>query len=441
MEGRLLLKNCSVFRPDGRIRNGLAVLVEGGRVSRIAPDDELPVLPGDWEIACRGRLVSPGLVDCHTHLVSAQLLPLSGELLLLPSRKRAEQRRALEERLTASDVEVLTRHALARAARAGVTLSVEHLHAPRDVVGSLEAQARVASQLGVRLVSSHATQSLQMEHGVPVQAQVEANVAFVQAHRSHPLVRGALGFYSSATSDDALLRLVGRLREELGVGAHFHLAENEDDLLDTFQATGKRVVPRLEAFGLLGPGVVASYAHAVDRSEAERLAKTRTLIALSPRVMQLLDSGQGGWESLAATQNLLALGTAGHGTLWEELSSALASTARTARLGRLIDPDGMMSQLLVGAAAELCSMLYGAPSGTVEEGSLADLVVHDFVPAGVGLEGRVAHVLYALSRAPVAWTIVDGRVVVREGKLLVADEVELAAAAASRLDAIWAASA
>ena len=68
-------------------------------------------------------------------------------------------------------------------------------------------------------------------------------------------------------------------------------------------------------------------------------------------------------------------------------------------MGRLLDPDGLMAQLLISGPAELCSMLYGAPSGNVEEGSLADLVVS----AG-GTMIREAAVL----GTPV-WSIFEGR--------------------------------
>ena len=62
MEGRLVLKDCSIFHPDGRIRYGMAVVIDGAAITRVAPDAEVPVLPGDWEVACGGRLVTPHLV-------------------------------------------------------------------------------------------------------------------------------------------------------------------------------------------------------------------------------------------------------------------------------------------------------------------------------------------------------------------------------------------
>src|SRR5512140_2941439 len=160
MEGRLLFKNCAVFRADGRVRTGMALVVQDGLIHRVAPDAEVPVLPGDWEIACRGRLVAPGLVDCHTHLVGGQLLPPTGNFLLRSPDSRQERRRDVASLLTVGEVEVLTRFALARALREGITLAVEHVEAPSDVAGALAAQARVAEQLGIRMVAGHITHSL-----------------------------------------------------------------------------------------------------------------------------------------------------------------------------------------------------------------------------------------------------------------------------------------
>ncbi|HZN94201.1 MAG TPA: amidohydrolase, partial [Myxococcales bacterium] len=88
MEGRLLLKNCAIFSPDGRVKDRMAVVIDGGKIAAVERDDLVPVRPGDWSASCDGRLLAPGLIDCHTHLVNAQVLPISGELLLRSARSR-----------------------------------------------------------------------------------------------------------------------------------------------------------------------------------------------------------------------------------------------------------------------------------------------------------------------------------------------------------------
>src|SRR4029079_10081339 len=111
----------------------------------------------------------------------------------------------------------------------------------------------------------------------------------VEKFRRHPLVRGALGLYGSFVCDDELLRRAGQLREEMGVGAHFHLGESEDDLMQTYTRHNRRIVPRCECFCLLGNGSIAAYCRTIDRGESQRLAATRTLVALSPRSSHALD--------------------------------------------------------------------------------------------------------------------------------------------------------
>ncbi len=434
MEGRLLIKNCSVFRFDGSVRSGMALLIEQGKITKLAPDDELPILPGDWEVACRGRLVAPGLVDCHAHLVGGQLIPTAGELLLKTWRERSEAQERIESELTAGEVEALTGFALARALRFGLTTVLEHLRCPGDVGGGLEAQAKTAERLGMRFVASHATNS---RSGRAALSQLEANAERVLARKGHPRVRCALGFHASFDCDDELLSRLGRLRAETGAGVHGHVAESEEDQSSTVEVFGQRIVPRLEAHGLLGRDCVAAHANAIDRAEAERLANSGTVVALSP-LRRWIDGATGGGLELFAGQNgLIALGSGGSISLWDQALPLFAALVEDARLGRVADPDRLFAEVLLGAPAELCARIFGERFGVIEPGCQADLVVYDLLPWAERRQGPAPDLLLRIARSPVAWTIIAGQVVVREGRLLAHDYVELDRDAQRALRAIW----
>lgn len=430
VEGRLLLKDCSLFRTDGRVRAGMAVLVEGRTIAAVGPDHELPVLPGDWEVSCGGRLVAPGLVDCATRLVGGQQIAWSGDYLLRPFAQRLEFDRVEGAKLTVAEVEALTAFAVASGLRRGVTMFVENLYAPRCVEPALAVQGRTAQRLGARLVNAHSSMS---GEEVPGPEQVEANARYVEGTRGHDLVRGSIGVRASCVADDELMRSAGRVKEQLAVGAQFGLAETDDDLAITWARYGARVVTRFERFGLLGGASVGGQARAIDRAEAARLAKTRTLISMSPRVAQAVEGGSVlGMEAVLLSNNLAGLGTAGVGTLWEEFAASFAGVMALCRGGRMLDPDHSAAQFLLSGPAELCTMVFGLPSGLVDRGALADLVVYDYVPVSE-MASFAAHLLMQLSQVPVAWTVVDGRVVVREGQLVGADFLELATEAARAL--------
>lgn len=430
VEGRLLLKDCSLFRADGRVRAGMSVVVEGRTITAVGVDRDFPVLPGDWEVRCAGRLVAPGLIDCDTRLVGGQQIAWSGDYLLRSFAQRLELDRKHGAKLTVAEVEALTAFRLAAGLRRGVTMFVENLYAPTCVESALATQARVAQRLGARLLNAHASMSGDSVSGP---AQVEANARYVEAQRGHGLVRGSIGVRASCVAEEDLMRAAGRCKEELAVGAQFGLAESDDDLAITWARYGARVVTRFERYGLLGGGCVGGQARAIDRAEAARLAKTRTLISMSPRVAQTLEGGSAlGMEAVLLANNLAGLGTGGTGTLWEELAASFSGVMALCRGGRMLDPDHAMSQFLIAGPAELCTMVFGMPSGLIDQGALADLVVYDYVPARE-TANFTAHLLMQLSQVAVAWTVVDGRVVVREGQLVGADYLELAAEASKAL--------
>lgn len=432
MEGRLVLKNCSVFRSDGRFRSGMAVLIERGKITKIALDPEVPILPGDWEVACRGRLVAPGLADCHAHLVSGQLLP-SGEALLKAPEERFEAQRAFESNLAAAEVEALTAFAIARALCSGVTMIVEHVHCPSDVAGGLAAQSRTAERLGARFINSHATSSRSGQSSAA--AQLEANAAHAQALKQHPLVRCALGFRASFACDDDLLSRLGRLRMELGVGAHGHAAESEEDLARTAAQYKERIVERFDRHGLLGGDCIAAQGRPIDEVQFERLAQTGTVVAVSP-LSRLIDNPGGGWDAFLVPHALIALGTGGSISLREEALVSFAAAMRLARLGQLLDPERMLSRVLRDAPAQLIARVFGEATGAVEVGESADLVVYDFIPSEENASERAPLLLVDLVRSPVAWTIIAGQVVVREGRFLAHDYLELAEEAHSALHSL-----
>ena len=108
VEGRLLLKEGSLIDAEGALRTGVSVLVVEGRIERIDHDEALPVLPGDWAVPCRGRLIVPGERVC------ASLLP--------------EPASSSVSRLDPSSLEKLCLYGLARAALSGVT-AVAHAYA------------------------------------------------------------------------------------------------------------------------------------------------------------------------------------------------------------------------------------------------------------------------------------------------------------------------
>jgi 5-methylthioadenosine/S-adenosylhomocysteine deaminase len=390
MDGRLLFKNCTLLEGE-RLERGRVVVVVGGRVTEVGPDAETPALPGDWAVDAKGRLLVPGRVDAHARLTA-------------PDATTA---------WSTAEVEALAAASLARALRAGVTCVFEHLSGVVHPAEALATEALTAERLGIRLVAAHAT------GGEAWEGPLEANVDFVRAWSGHPLVRGALGLSRVADAPDPMLDRVASASAGVGAAVHLSLAETDEDLVLTYKRYGLRTVQRLARHGLLGPRTVAAHARGVDGGEARVLAERQVLVAWSP-LRDLLAEGHG-FEALWIPEHRVALGTSGVGTLPQQWDAALAMARKSGRLGRLWAEE-LVPALLLGGGADLLSDLYGAPAGRVAPGALADLVLLEMLPVEDVWTRSVAA---EVSRAPVGWTVVEGRVVLRDGQLLGTDALEL----------------
>jgi 5-methylthioadenosine/S-adenosylhomocysteine deaminase len=391
MDGRLLFKNCTLLEGE-RLERGRVVVVVGGRITQVGADAEAPALPGDWAVDAKGRLLVPGRVDAHAQLTAPALGPGPW---------------------SSAEVEALSAASMARALRSGVTCVFEHLASVQHPAEALATEALTAERLGLRLLAAHAS------GGAGWEGPLEANVDFVRAWSAHPLVRGAIGISRLADATEAMLARVASASAGVGAVVHLGLAETDEDLVLTYQTYGLRTVERLARHGLLGPRTVAAHARCVDGHEARVLAERQVLVSWSP-LRDLLAEGHG-FEALWLPEHRVALGTSGLGTLPQQWDAALAMARKSGRLGRLWAEE-LVPNLLLEGAAELVGDLYGAPAGRVAPGALADLVLLDTLPVEEGLTLRAAA---EMSRAPVAWTVVEGRVVVRDGQLLGADFLEL----------------
>ena len=437
MEGRLLLKNCAVFRADGRVRAGMAVVVEEGRIRRVAPDAEVPVLPGDWEVACRGRLRRPGpgglprapgerAAPAAHRGASCCAAPPPGWSAGRGWRRCSRPRTWRPSRASPPP---------ARCA-SGVTSWSSTSRCPRTWPAALAAQARAAEAAGLRLVPSHSTHSL--DGAAVAEARLEANADFARSHRNHPLVRGALGFHASYTCEDALLK-------RLSTRCARSPARPSSSTSPRARRTSRHLCPLRPARGAAAGGARAAGA-----------ARHRRLRALggprrggAPRADGHLRGPRApcaphrrargeALETHAPRHHLVGLGTGGHGTLADECSPRWWASLQPRRAGRLSRTRTARWRSCSSTAPRSCAPGSSAcPRAAVEEGRIADLVVYDDVPTADPESGYSPQPPRRSSRAA-AWRGRGQRPRHRaRGAAARPDFVELAHAASEALASVW----
>jgi len=240
-----------------------------------------------------------------------------------------------------------------------------------------------------------------------------------------------------------LMRESAALARRHGVRLHTHVAETLDEERFCLERTGRRPLELMEDLGWTGADVW--YAHGIHLNDAEvdRVAETKTGIAHCPSSNMRLGAGVCRVEDLVHAGARVGLGVDGSASnedanLAVELHQALfLARTRAAMLGRVDAPtalDARAAWRLATAGGAEC--LGRDDCGTLEVGKCADLALYrvdDLAHAGV------ADPLAGLALAPPARAeavIVNGKVVVRGGRLITADEDEVAhdiAAASKRL--------
>lgn len=371
-----------VLGPD---RHGSCALFEEARVAWLGLG-EPPGAHGAERLPCPGAEIRPGRVNAHTHLYSGLVpfgvpLPDPWPTGFLSILEQLWWR--LDRALDARALRASARVAIGEALLAGTTTLVDHHESPSFIAGSLEVLAGEAEALGIRaLLCYGATERNGGE--AEADAGLDACARMARALAGHPTLGALVGLHAGFTVSDRTMVRAASLAGALGVGLHVHVAEDLADVEDARRRGFLGALQRLDALGALGPRAIL--AHGIHLSSDEiALANLRdAFFVQNPRS----NRGNGvGYPAGLVAANRVALGTDGYPSRMED--ELAVARAEGARFG---EPEELATTRLA-RGAELARRHFGGP--------LHDLVAME--PSGA------RHV------------VINGRVVVEDGRLVDAD--------------------
>jgi 5-methylthioadenosine/S-adenosylhomocysteine deaminase len=442
----ILIRGGSVLSADGARVEPADLLVEGDRIA--AAGTALPA-PADAEILDASFcLVLPGLVNAHVHahnnlargLVGSWTLEdfLSYGPALLAGRTPEEQHLSA----LVGAVEMLKR---------GCTSAFDlFTELPGHTAEGIDAVADAYARVGMRATLAAQMVDLPFLHTVPglLAALPESTRTSVERLRAAPaeqLLETAEGFVrrwhgseqgrievALAPSipvgcSDAFLAGCRRLQQEYGVALHTHLDETKVQAVQARLRWGTSATRKLAELGVLGPRFVAAHAVWVTDEDLKLLAESGASLAHNPASNLRIGSGIAPIrEALEAGVNV-ALGTDGSAAsdnLDMFTAMHLAALVNRIRFGygqeRWLNPDEVLRMATVGGAGALGA---SATIGALEVGRKADLVLVRLDEIGLApLNHALNAVVFREAGAYVRTVLVDGRMVVREGRVQGVDE-------------------
>ncbi len=419
-----------------------ALLIQDGVIKEIEDETTLKATHPDEEVLdAQGQMVMPGLICAHTHFYGAfsRGMAVPGE----PSRNFQEILAnlwwKLDKGLDEEGVKYSALALLADATRYGCTTLFDHHASPNCIDGSLDIEADAVLESGLRASLCYEVTDRDGEERALAGIRENGRyISGVKAGNYSQMLKAHFGLHASLTVNDQTLEKC--LTENNGrVGFHSHAAEGIVDQEDSLVKYGKRVIERFADSGVLGETTILAHGVHVTPHEIDLLAQSGTWLSHQPRSNMNNAVGVAPIEEMLKQGVKVCLGNDGFSNaMWQEWFFAYLI-----QKDNQADPRAMNGYDVMKIAVEHNSRLAtqtwdGLRIGKIEKGAAADLILVDYHPITPMRAGNLPwHILFGFRDGMVTSTIAGGKLLMKDRKLLLLDEAEIAAKAREAAIRTW----
>ena len=430
----LLARNAHILvTMDGARREiaGGGLFARDGVIEAVGPSASLPQT-ADEVLDLQNHVVIPGLVNTHHHLYQnlTRVVPAGQDQLLFGWLKTLYP---IWARMGPEHIRVSALVGLAELALSGCTTASDHLYMfPNGA--RLDDEIEAASEIGLRFTATRGSMSIgESQGGLPPDSVVEkpdvilkdCERIIARYHDASPnsMLRIALAPCSPFSVSRELMRDTAAMAARHKIGLHTHLAENAEDIAYSLAKFGMRPGQYAEEAGWTGEHVWHAHCCVLDDAEIGLFARTGTGIAHCPTSNMRLGSGIAPIRKMLDRGVQIGLGVDG------SASNDCSDLLGEARMAMLLQRAGGNAAALSARLALELATRGGARvlSRASEIGQLAPGFAADFAafpldtPMMAGTQWDPVAGLIFCGPQRAAFTVVKGRVVVREGRVTTVD--------------------
>lgn len=435
MEGAFIVTGDFVITvdPERRIIREGAVAVENGLIRSVGKKSELlNRLPGLDVIGGPGRIVLPGLINCHIHLPQFLMRGVNDDVDCLTILK--EYIWPIQGHYDPEDAAVSSRLAFLEMIRAGTTCFLGTGFHPRYGMDNI---CRELEESGLRgVVSKYVMEEVRysddsgaIHPGLWEDGETSLRQARELIEEWDGKAGGRIRVWISPRSVGAYspeyLRRVSRLAARYGVGMTAHwseVPENVSYIRETYRMTPSEFA---RDTGLLTPKTVLAHGIYFDESEFAVLRESGASICHCPVCNAKLAMGTAPVSRMLENGVNVCLGN--DGMLVNNTADLFREMRSFCLLQRVLTGDPTFP---TSATALELATINGARSlgmedeiGSLEEGKKADLIVVNCTrPHLTPILDPLSAVVWSATGSDVETTIVDGKILMRDGKVVTLDE-------------------
>jgi len=414
--GRLLTlagDNAVIEDPLIGIRDGEILFIEKAHaplVSLYAPKEI---------INAEGCAILPGLVNTHTHVPMVFFRGLADDLPLMDWLNNhifpAERKHVNREMVYAGAL-----LGIAEMLLSGTTTFCDGYFYESSV-------ARAARECGIRCVSGMGFFDLDLDNVSEGEVERHSKAAeqFIGKWRPEsPMITPALFCHSPYTCSPQTISAIKEIARRHAVPFLIHLAEISDEKEIIMNRYGRTPVHHLAALGVLDEMTVAIHCNWLDTGEIACLAANRVKVSHNPQSNMKLAAGVGPISELLAAGIDVGLGTDGCASNNDhDMFGEMDSAAKLHKVMKM-DPSIMDARTVLTMATMGGARVLGLERliGSVEVGKKADLIIVNLKkPHLTPVYNVFSQLVYAASGADVQTSIINGKIVMKDRRLMTID--------------------
>lgn len=368
----------------------------------------------------KGKAVMPGFVNTHTHAAMVYFRGLSDDL---PLKEWLEKHIWPAENKWLSPEFVYDAVGLAclEMLKAGITTY-------HDMYFFGDYAAKITKKMGMRAVLGSGILDFPSASAKTSDEYLTNAINFINNWKGDDLITPSIAPHAIYTCSPETLKRAKALSEKYGTSVHIHLSETEWEVNYIRTLYNKMPVEHLESLGFLDESVTAAHCIWIEDKEIEILASRNVGVSHCMESNLKLASGFAPVVTMLNAGVKVTFGTDGAAS--NNDLNILSEMSTTAKVHKALanDPtvlDSRTSMLMATRwGAEVLGL--GSEIGSIEEGKLADIITINLrKPHLSPLYDIYSHIVYAARASDVQDVMVNGRLVIENGKHTSADEDEI----------------
>jgi len=417
MVNSILIKNAEwvvTQNPKRDILKNKSIYIKGNEIVEIGN----PKTKADVVIDGKNKLVMPGLINTHTHL---GMTILRGYLDDMELHEWLKKSWAVESKLTKEDVYYSSLIGCIEMIKNGITIFNDMYYFGDSVL-------RAVDESGMRGMFSQAILDTPVLEFKNVDESFKVLNKLEKKWRKNERTLLSIGPHAIYTCSKETLLKTKEFADKNNLLIHTHLSETEKEVNDCYKKTGKGTAEYLDSIGFLSKNVIAAHCCWLVEEETKLLKKHDVKVSHCPVSNLKTTAGIAPVPEMLRYGLCVSLGTDSAASnnsldLFQEMKFAALLHKNNTDNPTVVPAQQALDLATVNGARTLG---LEKKIGSLEAGKKADVIILDIKKANmmpiVSKQSVVSHLVYSVTGKDVETVIVDGKIIMRDRKVLTLDE-------------------